>query len=321
MVRIVVRALMVLAGSALAGSLVVFGLLRLLGGDIANVILGNTATPEALTALRTELGLDRSWVVQYLDWLGGLLRGDLGQSYAAKYDIFAEIQSRLGLTLSLALASILVSSVLALALGTYSAIHVRDARGGVVDVITQLGLAVPTFWAGLMMVSFFAIRLGWLPAGGYVPWTQDPVGAARSLVLPVAALSIPITAVFTRYVRSAMLDVLNEEFIRTAMAKGRTLRGAAVVHGIRNASVSLVTVGTLQLGALIAGTVVVENVFTLPGLGSMLMSAINGREAIVVQSLAFVILLIILVLNFVMDISYGLLDPRIRDAERRGSHA
>lgn len=320
MVRLVVRSALVLLGSALAGSLVVFGLLRLLSGDIATVILGNTATPESLATLREELGLDRPWFVQYVDWLAGLVRGDLGQSYAAQYDISAEIGSRLGVTLSLAIASIVLSSVLALIAGTYSAIHVRDLRGGMVDVVTQLGLAVPTFWAGLVLVGFFSIRMGWLPAGGYVSWTESPLEAIRSLLLPVIALSVPITAVFTRYVRSSMLDVLGEDFIRTAMAKGRTLRGAAVVHGIRNTSVALVTVGTLQLGGLIAGAVVVENVFTLPGLGSMLMAAINGREAIVVQSLAFVILLMILVLNFLMDVSYGLLDPRIRDAERRSVH-
>lgn len=320
MIRIVLRSTLVLLGSAVAGSLVVFLLLRLLGGDIATVILGQTATPESLAALRAELGLDRSWAAQYLDWLRGLARGDLGHSYAARYDIFGEIRSRLGVTLSLAAGSMLVSAIFALAAGTYSAINVRRLRGGLVDVTTQLGIAVPTFWVGLLLILLFSIRLGWLPAGGYVPWTESPAGAVRTLVLPVTALSIPIAAIFTRYVRSAMLDVLNEDFIRTAMAKGRTLRGAAVVHGIRNASVPLVTVGTLQLGALFAGAVVVENVFTLPGLGRLLVSAIAGREAIVVQSTAFVILLMVLVMNYLMDLSYGLLDPRIRDAERRVAH-
>lgn len=316
MVRIVLRSTLVLLASAVAGSLVVFLLLRLLGGDIATVILGQTATPESLAALRAELGLTRPWPVQYLDWLAGLARGDLGQSYAARYDIFAEIRSRLGLTFSLAIASMLVSAVIALVAGTYSAINARRLRGGLVDVTTQLGIAVPTFWVGLLLIVLFSIRLGWLPAGGYVPWTESPPGAVRTLTLPVVALSIPVAAIFTRYVRSAMLDVLTEDFIRTAMAKGRTLRGAALVHGVRNAAVPLVTVGALQLGALFAGAVVVENVFTLPGLGSLLVTAINGREVTVVQSTAFVILLMILAMNFLLDLSYGLLDPRIRDADR-----
>lgn len=318
MPRVLLRSTLILLGSALGGSLVVFLLLRLLSGDVATVILGQTATPEALAELRAELGLDRPWPVQYLDWVGGLLRGDLGVSYAAQYDIFTEITGRLGLTFSLAVISLLLSSLIALAAGTYSALNVRRMRGGLVDVTAQLGIAMPTFWAGLLLIGFFSVRMGSFPAGGYVPWTQSVTGAARSLTLPVLSLSIPIAAMLTRYVRSAMLEVLNEDFIRTAMAKGRTLRGAALVHGVRNASVSLVTVSTLQLGALIVGAVVIENVFTLPGLGRMLVAAVAGREAIVVQSLVFVVLLMILAMNFLMDIAYGLIDPRIRDAAKRG---
>ncbi len=317
---LVFRSTVLLVASALAGSVVVFLLLRLLGGDVATIILGKVATPEQLAQLRAELGLDRPWPAQYFDWLGGLFRGDLGQSYAAGFDIFAEIRAGLGLTLTLALTSMAVSSAVALAAGTYAALHAHRVRGGLVDALTQLGMAIPSFWAGLVLVSIFSVRLGWLPAGGYVPWSEDPVQSVKSLVLPVAAMSLFVAAVLTRYVKSAMLEVLNEPYIRTALAKGRTLPAAVLVHGVRNASVSIVTVGTLVLGGLLAGTVVVENVFSLPGLGNLMVSAINGREALVVQSVAFVILLVILVLNFLMDIAYGLLDPRIRDAERRGSH-
>lgn len=316
-----IRSALLLVASAIVGSLVVFLLLHLLGGDVATIILGKSATPESVARLRTELGLDKSWGAQYVSWLGGLLRGDLGESYAARYDIFAEIQKRLSLTLTLALVSMVLSSIIAIAAGTYAALHSGTVRGGVVDVATHLGMAVPTFWASLVLVTVFSIQLGWLPAGGYVPWTEDPVQALRSLILPVVSLSIGVAAVLTRYVKSAMLEVLSQPYIRTAMAKGRTLTGAALVHGIRNASVSIVTVGTLLLGGLLAGTIITEFVFNLPGLGSLLMSAINGREALVVQSVAFVILLIVLTLNFLMDIAYSLLDPRIRDAEKRGSYA
>lgn len=316
MVRSALRAAVVLAGSTVAGSLVVFLLLRLLGGDVASIILGTSATPERLEALRGELGLDRPWVVQYADWLSDLARGDLGHSYASGYDISQQIQSRLGLTIIITVVAMAVASSVALIAGTYSALHVGRLRGTAVDVTAQLGIAVPSFWVGLLLIGFFSVRLGWLPAGGYVPWYEDPVAAIRSLTLPVLALSIPVAAVFTRYVRSSMLDVLSEDFIRTARAKGRTLQGAAFLHGVRNASVSLVTIGTLQLGTLIAGTVVIENVFTLPGLGNMLMDAILGREAIVVQSTVFVILVIVLVMNFLMDLSYVLLDPRMRDGQR-----
>ena len=321
MIRLLVRSGTVLVTAAMAGSLIVFLLLRLLGGDVATVILGRGATPEGLARLRSELGLDRPWFVQYGEWLWGLIRGDLGTSYAAGYDIHSEIFGRVGLTLTLAVSALVLSAVVALALGTYSAMHVRDWRGGTIDVLAQLGIAVPTFWAGLLLIGFVAVQQRWLPAGGYIPWSQSPVGAIRSLTLPVLAMSIPLIAVFARYVRSGMLDILNEDYIRTARAKGRTLRGAALIHGVRNAAIPLVTVGALQLGAMLAGAVVIEVVFTLPGLGRMLLNAVGNREVIVVQSLVFVILLAILVLNFLMDITYGLLDPRMRDVGRRSASA
>lgn len=320
MIRLILRSVLFLLASALAGSLVIFILLHQLGGDIASIVLGNTAKPAALRALRTELGLDRPWIVQYLGWLKGLCQGDLGRSYGAQYDIFAEVRTRLVVTLSLVLTSAAIAAVIALAVGAYSAVHRHRLRGGLVNGIMQLGIAVPTFWVGLLLISFFSVRLGWLPSGGFVSWTQDPGGTVRCLVLPVVALTIPLAAIFSRYVRSAMIDVLAEDYIRTAMAKGRTLWGAVLVHGVRNASVSLVTVGTLQIGGLIAGAVVIENVFTLPGLGSLVVAALNGREALVVQSSVFVVLLIVLVLNFVMDVGYGLLDPRIRDTDRQAAH-
>lgn len=316
MLRILLRSGLFLLASAFVGSLVVFALLQFIGGDAATIILGQEATAESLASLRAELGLDKAWYLQYSDWLFGLFQGDLGTSYAAGFDIWDEIRRRFGLTFGLAFISLALSSLLALVFGTYSALHSRDLRGGLVDVGAQVGMAVPSFWAGLLLILFFAVKLGWLPSGGYVPWSEDPWRATFALVLPVTALSVRITAQLTRFVRSAMIDVLSEDYIRTAMAKGKTLRMAAIVHGIRNASIPLVTVGTLQLGALLAGAVVIENVFTLPGIGRMLVVAVGGREAVVVQSLAFVILVMILLLNFLMDILYGLLDPRIRDKER-----
>ncbi|WP_199435385.1 ABC transporter permease [Qaidamihabitans albus] len=320
MLRLLLRSTVTLVLSALGGSLVIFLLLRALGGDIATSILGVSADPASVAALGAELGLDRPWAVQYLDWLAGFAQGDLGRSYGLRYDIAEVIGNRIGVTLSLAFFAMVIAAALALFFGSYSAINAHRRRGGLVSAATQLGLAVPTFWVGLMMISVFSIQLGWLPSGEYVPWTESLWGAVRSLLMPVLALSIPLTAIFTRYVRSAMLDVLEEDFMRTARAKGRTLHGAIGVHGIRNASISLVTVGVMQLGVLIAGTVVIERVFSLPGLGDLVVSAIGSREVLVVQSTVFVILLIILCLNFLMDISYGLLDPRIRDAEREASH-
>jgi peptide/nickel transport system permease protein len=313
MLKHTLRALFSLLFAALVGSIVIFALVNMLGGDIVTVLLGKEAGPGDVEFMREELGLDKPLVVQYLDWLRGVVTGDLGTSYGMGYDISDEIVRRLQPTLLITIGALLVSVPLALILGTFSAVNVKKVRGGVVDVVSQVGVAIPTFWAGLLLVLVFGVRLGWLPTGGFVPFGEDPVECIRSIILPVLALSLGITAVFTRYVRSAMIDVMNEDFIRSAIARGRSLRGAARVHGVRNASIPLVTVAALQFGQLLAGAVVVENVFVLPGIGRLIVTATLGREVIVVQSLALIIMLIILTLNFLVDIAYGFLDPRIRD--------
>jgi peptide/nickel transport system permease protein len=313
MLKHTLRSLFSLLFAALVGSMVIFALVNMLGGDIVTVLLGKEAGPGDVEFMREELGLDEPLVVQYLDWLRGVVTGDLGTSYGMGYDISDEIVRRLQPTLLITIGALLVSVPLALILGTFSAVNVKKVRGGVVDVVSQVGVAIPTFWAGLLLVLVFGVRLGWLPTGGFVPFGEDPVECIRSIILPVLALSLGITAVFTRYVRSAMIDVMNEDFIRSAVARGRSLRGAARVHGVRNASIPLVTVAALQFGQLLAGAVVVENVFVLPGIGRLIVTATLGREVIVVQSLALIIMLIILILNFFVDIAYGFLDPRIRD--------
>lgn len=315
MTRLIFRSTAILVGSAILGSIAIFALLRLLPGDIASLMLGEHASPDRLAGLRADLGLDRSWIEQYASWITGVGRADLGESFARGYDIFAEIRARLGVTLSIAIAAMVLSWCVALVVGTYAAMHEQRIRGGLVDLVAQLGIAIPSFWLGLVLVLIASVRMGWFPAGGYVPWTESVPGALRSLTLPTLAVSASLAAVNTRYVRSAMIDVLKQDYIRAAMAKGQTRRRAALKHGLRNASVALVTIGVLQLGGLLAGVVVIENVFVLPGLGRMLVDAVAGRELIVVQSLAFLILLLVLVLNFVLDIVHGLIDPRIRDAD------
>ncbi len=315
MLKYILRSFATLAFSALVGSIAVFVLLRQLGGDIVTVLLGRMAAPIDVSYMRERIGLDKPLVVQYLNWLKGVVTGDLGESYGMGYDIFDEIRRRLGPTLLLTVGGLIVSVPLSLVIGTYSAINAKKVRSGILDVFTQVGMAVPAFWAGLMFVLVFAVRLGWLPTGGYVPFSEDPVQALKSAILPICALSLGVTSVFTRYVRTAMIDVMNEDFMRSAMARGRTRRSAALVHGVRNASIPLVTVAALQFGQLIAGAVVVENVFVLPGIGRLMVTATLGREVIVVQSLALVIMMIILILNFIVDIAYGFLDPRIRDKE------
>ena len=315
MLKHTLRSLFTLIFTALVGSVVVFVLLRQLGGDVVTVFLGRDAAPIDVSYMREELGLNQPLVVQYLDWIRGIFTGDLGKSFGMGYDISDELMRRLGPTLTLTIGGLLISVPLALALGTYSAINAKKMRSSFVDVFTQVGIAVPAFWGGLLLVLIFGVRLGWLPTSGYVSIFDDPVQAIRSAIMPICALSLGVTSVFARYVRTAMLDVMNEDFIRSAMARGRTRRGAALIHGVRNASIPLVTVAALQFGQLIAGAVVVENVFVLPGIGRLIVTATLGREVVVVQSLALIIILIILVMNFFVDIAYGFLDPRIRDKE------
>ena len=285
MVRLIVRSFLSLIFAALVGSVVIFLMMHFLGGDVVTAILGKEAGPEDVSFMRAELGLDRPLIVQYLDWLQGVLTGDLGTSYALGFDIFEQIRIRFAPTFMITFGTLLVSIPLSLVLGTYSAINVKKLRGGAVDVVTQIGLAIPAFWGGLLLVLFFAVRHRLLPIGGYVPFSEDPIASIKSVILPITALSIGVTAVFTRYVRTAMIDVMSEDFIKLAMAKGRTRRGAALHHGVRNASIPLVTVATLQLGALMAGAVVIENVFVIPGIGRLLVTSTLGREVIVVQSL------------------------------------
>jgi peptide/nickel transport system permease protein len=304
--------------SALVGSLVVFALLRLLGGDVAYILLGKEATQDQVIALRIELGLDRIWFVQYFDWIGGFFSANLGTSFSGSYEIFDQIGQRLVPTLLLAFGSLFASMVLALFLGTYAALNADNTKGIATDIVSQIGTAIPAFWAGLILVVVFSVSLGWFPAGGYVPIQENFLGSLRSIFLPIVALSLGITSVTTRFVRSAMLDVLNEDYIRTAMARGQTRNRAVFVHGLRNAASPGVTVGALQLGNLLAGTIVIESVFVIPGLGQLLLSAVNGREVIVVQSVVLVILLIILVMNLLLDKDYGLLDTRIID-KRNGA--
>ena len=317
MIRVFIRSFTLMVVSAFTGSVVIFVLLRSVGGDIATVMLGNRATQESLELLRETFGLNRSWLEHYASWIGGVFTGNLGEAYSKQYVISTEIIQRLEPTLILTFGSLLISIPIALVVGLYSAMNFKRWRGASVDGIAQIGLAIPQFFLALVLVLIFAVRLGWLPATGYVSIFTDPVEALRSMVLPITTLSLGITAVFTRFVRTSMIEQMNEDYMRTAKAKGRTVRSAAIIHGLRNAAIPLVTTGALQIGALIAGSVVVENVFTIPGIGRLLLTSAVTREAITVQSLSLVILIIILTMNLFMDVLYGILDPRIRHKEAR----
>jgi peptide/nickel transport system permease protein len=314
MILYTLRRLGIFAVSLVVASILVFVVLSALPGDPAQVLLGTEATPSSLTALRHDLGVDRPLYVQYADWAGGILRGDFGTSYVSKVPIAPQIGERLQVTGPLALLGMAFALLFSLPLGVLAAARHGRRTDTAVSVASQIGIAIPAFWAAILLVTVFAVKLGWLPAGGFVPWAEDPVGSLRSLLLPALSLALVQGAILTRYVRSAVLEVLREDFIRTARAKGHSRLGALWHHGLRNASIPIVTVLGLQFAYLLVGAVVVENVFALPGLGRMVLQAIGNRDLLAVQGIVMLLTAVVLLANFAVDLSYRLLDPRLRPA-------
>lgn len=306
------RRLAFFAGTLVAASILIFALIRLAGGDIATTTLGQDATPEAVAQLRAEYGLDRSLVVQYVDWVGGMLTGDLGSSFQTGEPIGTMIVERLPVTIPLVVAALVLSILIAIPAGTVAANRAGRPTGTAIALASQIGIAVPVFWLGVLLSIVFGVQLGVLPTGGFIPWGQDFGGAVRSLILPVVALGLILAATLSRYVRSSILDVMGEDYVRTARATGMP-RGQALLRvGLRNASLPIVTVLGLQAAELLGGTVIVETVFSLPGLSRMILGAVDAREVIVVQSTVMVLVAFVLLLNLLVDVLYGVLDPRVR---------
>jgi peptide/nickel transport system permease protein len=304
----------VFALSLLLASAVVFAFMAVLPGDPARVALGVQATPEALAATRAEFGLDRPLIAQYADWVGGLIRGDLGRSYVTRADIGPQVFDRLQVTAWLVVAGMLVALVVALPVGMLAAVRHRRVSGMMLSGASQVGMAVPSFLAGILLVSVVSVQFGWLPSGGWVVPAEDPVQFLRRLILPALALGLVQGAVVTRYVRSAVLDVMREDYLRTARAKGLGPYRALIKHGLRNAAIPVVTVLALQLATLLIGAVVVERVFVIPGLGSLLLDGVGNRDLLLVQSVVMVLVVAVLLVNYLVDVLYAVLDPRLRRA-------
>lgn len=311
LLRVLVRAGVLLASLAVS-SVVVFGFLAALPGDPARVALGVNATEESVATLRTEFGLDRPLRTQYVDWVGGMLTGDPGRSYVSKAEIGPQLADRMQVTLWLVAAATVIAVLIALPAGTLMAVRHGKLSGLVLAGLSQLGVAVPAFLAGILLITLFAVRLRWLPSGGWTPPVEDPVMFLRQLTLPALALGLVQGAVLTRYVRSAVIDVLREDYLRTARAKGLTPERALWRHGLRNAMVPVVTVLGLQLATLLIGAVVVERVFVVPGMGKLLLDAVANRDLLLVQAVVMVLVVAVLVVNFVVDLLYTVLDPRLR---------
>ncbi|HEU5197085.1 MAG TPA: ABC transporter permease [Methylomirabilota bacterium] len=310
--RYVVRRVAALAATLLFVSALVFVVVRVLPGDPAAIIMGTEGSPEALARLRESLGLNQPLAVQYVQWVSGALRGDLGRSIQYDVPVGALIVSRLPVTLPLALLAALLMAAAALPLGIYAATHHRRTGDYLAMVLSQVGISVPQFWSGLLLILVFSVHLGWVGSGGFEGWSSGLGPALRSLLLPAVALGLFQAAVLVRATRSAVLEVLREDYVRTARAKGLGEGRVIGVHTFRNALIPVVTVAGIQLGQLMAGAIVLESVFALPGLGRLALGAISARDLPVVQGVALFVASSIVVINFAVDLLYGVLDPRIR---------
>ncbi|MBM3517553.1 MAG: ABC transporter permease [Alphaproteobacteria bacterium] len=307
-----VRRLLTLAATLLAASLVIFVVVEVLPGDPARTILGPEADPEAVAALRVRLGLERPPAARYLAWVGGLLGGEFGVSYTYHVPIGGLLAERLAITLPLAAVAMALTTAIALSAGVYAAARRGSAGDVAVMALTQLGIAVPGFWFAILLILLFAVELGWFPAGGFAGWDAGIGAALRSLVLPAIALALVQAAILARVTRSAVIEVLDEDFMRTARAKGLSRRAALWRHGLRNALVAVVTVMGLQFANLTAGAVVLENVFALPGLGRLAFQAISQRDLQLVRDVVLLFAVVVVAVNFLVDLLYAVIDPRVK---------
>jgi len=293
-------------------SLLVFMVVRVLPGDPALIMLGIEASPDAVAKLREGLGLDRPVPVQYAEWAGRAVLGDLGRSIQYDVPVAGLIVSRLSVTLPLTIMAAALMVAAAIPLGVFAATRHRRWGDYAAMTLSQLGIAVPGFWAGLLLILLFSVKLGWFHAGGFDGWGQGVGHALKSLLLPAVALGLFQFAVLARTTRSALLEVLREEYVKTARAKGVAERAVIFRHALKNAMIPILTVAGVQLGQLMAGSIILESVFYLPGLGRLALGAISARDLPVVQGVVLFVASGIVVINAAVDMLYGVLDPRIR---------
>ncbi|WP_425470612.1 ABC transporter permease [[Pseudopropionibacterium] massiliense] len=302
-----------LVASLLVASFLIFLVANALPGSIANVVLGTQASAQEIAAFEERHGLNRPLLVRYIEWIRGIVVGDFGITFIGGRDVAEEILSRLGVSVWLVIFGMIFALVIAIPLGSFAALKRRTASGFIASMLSQAGLSIPAFWAGMWLVILFAVNLRWLPAGGYVPLSRDPAGWATHLVLPVASLALVQGSLLSRYVRSAVIEVVSEDWFRTARAVGWSRLGALLRHGTRNIAISLLTVIGLQMATLLVGTIVIEQVFAIQGLGSRLLLAVSQRDLVLVQGIVLILVWVVLVINFVVDLVYQVIDPRLRE--------
>ncbi|MEO7129517.1 MAG: ABC transporter permease [Rhodoferax sp.] len=311
----VIKRFVTLLATLVGTSIVVFLVLEILPGNAAQVLLGPDAAPEAVQALTIKLGLNQPALESYGHWVGGLLVGDLGQSYAYSTPVIDLIRERLALTVPLALLAMTLTIVLALLVGvTAAARHNKMGDVGLMS-LTQVGIAIPNFWFAILLILLFSVKLQWFSAGGFDGWGDGVAQGLKSLLLPALSLAVVQAAILARFTRSAVLEVMREDFVRTARAKGVSRRAVLWTHVLRNALIPVVTVMGMQFSELLAGTIVVENVFYLPGLGRLIFQAIGNRDLIVVRDCVMLLAAMVVIVNFVVDILYAVIDPRIKASD------
>ena len=313
MIGFALNRLVSLLASLIVASLVVFAAVEIVPGDPARFMLGINAQPDTVAALRAELGLDRSPVERYLSWVGGLFTGDLGVSYTYRSPVSEIVAERLQVSLPLAVYALVLTIVIAFPVGMLAA----ASRGGGVDTLftgaTQLGIAVPNFWFALLLILLFSVNLGWFSAGGFPGWEAGLLPGLRALTLPAIALALPQASILARLLRASLIDTLSGDYIRTARAKGLSAGQALRRHALRNAMIPVFTIIGLQFSFLIAGAVIIENVFFLPGLGRLVLQAITQRDLIVVESVVMLLVLAVILVNFAVELAYSWIDPRLRN--------
>lgn len=311
MARLLIGRLGSLALSLVAASLVVFALIEVVPGDPAAFMLGTGARPDTVAALRAELGLDQPLAARYLTWVGGLLTGDLGTSYTYRAPVSEIVADRLAVSLPLTAYALALTVLIAVPAGIVAAARRGTAADLSVMGATQLGVAVPNFWFAMLSVWVFAIMLGWFPSGGFPGW-GEPLASFRALTLPALALALPQASILARVLRSALVDALGEDYVRTARARGLSRGQALRRHALRNAAIPVLTILGLQLSFLLAGAIVIEQVFYLPGLGRLVFQAISQRDLIVVEGVVMLLVAAVILVNFAVEMLYALVDPRLR---------
>ena len=311
MLRFVLWRFLSLLSTLAVASIVIFVAVEIVPGDPATYMLGLNASPESVDALRNELGLDGNRVERYLRWIFGMLSGDFGVSYTYRVPVAEIIADRSAVSLPLAALAIILSTSIAVPVGFLAATHRGRPTDLGIILTTQFGVALPNFWLAMLLVLIFSIGFRWFSAGGFPGWDAGPITALKSLLLPALSLALPQAAILSRVLRSALIEALSQDYIRTARAKGLTKHQAAFRHAFPNAMIPVLTILGLQFSFLIAGAIIIENVFFLPGLGRLVFQGIAQRDLIVVESVVILLVAAVTSINFLVDIAYTLVDPRL----------